>query len=276
MDYRKRKKWKVCGKSLTENLALIPTGTNRVGFVPNLSMRGEDKSTDNEETLSARLQPSKDCTLATDTPPPLPWSCGSRHRPLGHSSCKQSRTSKNKYWTSTEITRWEWKFQSQTQSQTMWGSEDSKTGGWTSTRAYKQVAKAKLDLNKTQVFSTADKEYMKGGGRPQGSKGRAQTLGRIPNGPNLIHNPLGQNTVAQHPGQKDLWSIICRLRTPQDRYENESGSIWKLTSTRFQEVLVRSNPTLYATVASVRSWCCAAVRIQPTRNLFRVALLHDS
>jgi hypothetical protein len=30
----------------------------------------------------------------------------------------------------------------------MWGSEDSKTGGWTSTRAYKQVAKAKLDLNK--------------------------------------------------------------------------------------------------------------------------------
>ena len=40
--------------------------------------------------------------------------------------------------------------QSQTQSQTKWGSEDSKTGGWTSTRAYKQVAKAKLDLNKTQ------------------------------------------------------------------------------------------------------------------------------
>jgi hypothetical protein len=29
------------------------------------------------------------------------------------------------------------------------GSEDSKTGCWTSTRAYKQVAKAKLDLNKT-------------------------------------------------------------------------------------------------------------------------------
>jgi hypothetical protein len=44
----------------------------------------------------------------------------------------------------------------------MWGSEDSKTDGWTSTRAYKQVAKAKLDLNKTQVFSTAAKEYMKG------------------------------------------------------------------------------------------------------------------
>jgi hypothetical protein len=70
--------------------------TNPVGFVPNLSMRGEDKSIDNEETLSAQLQPSKDCTLATDTPPPLPRSCGSRHRPLGHSSCKQSRTSNNK------------------------------------------------------------------------------------------------------------------------------------------------------------------------------------
>jgi hypothetical protein len=44
----------------------------------------------------------------------------------------------------------------------MWGFEDSKTDGWTSTRAYKQVAKAELDLNKTQVFSTAAKEYMKG------------------------------------------------------------------------------------------------------------------
>ena len=42
------------------------------------------------------------------------------------------------------------RFQSQTQSQMMWGSEDSKMGGWTSTRAYKQVAKAKLDLNKTR------------------------------------------------------------------------------------------------------------------------------
>jgi hypothetical protein len=82
----------------------------------------------------------------------------------------------------------------------MWGSEDSKTDGWTSTRAYKQVAKAKLDLNKTQVFSMAAKEYMKGGVRPQGSRGRAPTLGRVPNGPNLIHAPFGQNTVAQHPG----------------------------------------------------------------------------
>jgi hypothetical protein len=107
----------------------------------------------------------------------------------------------------------------------MWGSEDSKTGGWISTRAYKQVAKAKLDLNKTQVFSTVAKEYMKGGGRPQGSRGRAPTLGRVLNGPNLIHDPLGQNTVAQHPGQKDLRSIICRLPTPQDRYGHESGSI---------------------------------------------------
>jgi hypothetical protein len=107
----------------------------------------------------------------------------------------------------------------------MWGSEDSKTGGWTGTRAYKQVAKAKLDLNKTQVFSTVPKDYMKGGGRPQGSRGRAPTLGRVPNGPNLIHGPLGQITVAQHPGQKNLRSIICRLRTPQDRYGHESRSI---------------------------------------------------
>jgi len=40
-------------------------------------------------------------------------------------------------------------FQSQTQSRMKWGSKDSKTGGWTSSRAYKEVAKAKLDLNKT-------------------------------------------------------------------------------------------------------------------------------
>ena len=40
-----------------------------------------------------------------------------------------------------------------------WGSEDSKTGGWTSTRPYKQVAMAKLELNKTQVFLAAAKGY---------------------------------------------------------------------------------------------------------------------
>jgi hypothetical protein len=41
------------------------------------------------------------------------------------------------------------RFQSQTQYRTMWGSKDSKTGGWTSMHAYTQEAKAKLDLNKT-------------------------------------------------------------------------------------------------------------------------------
>jgi hypothetical protein len=60
----------------------------------------------------------------------------------------------------------------------MWSSEDSKTGGWISTRAYKQVAKAKLDLNKTQVFSTVAKEYMKMGRsttREQGSCSNPRT-----------------------------------------------------------------------------------------------------
>ena len=71
----------------------------------------------------------------------------------------------------------------------------------------------------------AAKEYMKGGGRPQGCWGRAPTLGRVPNGPNLIHGPLGQNKVAQHPGQENLRSMIRRLRTPQDRYGHESGSV---------------------------------------------------
>ena len=57
-------------------------------------------------------------------------------------------------------------FQSQTQSRMKWGSEDSKTGGWSSTRAYKQVAKANLDLNKTRVFLAAAKGYKNVGGRP--------------------------------------------------------------------------------------------------------------
>lgn len=39
--------------------------------------------------------------------------------------------------------------------------------------------------------------------RPQGCWGRATTLGRVPNGPNLIHGPLGQNKVTQHLGQKN-------------------------------------------------------------------------
>ena len=56
--------------------------------------------------------------------------------------------------------------QSQTQSQMKRGSEDSKTGGWTSTRAYKQVARAKLDLNKIRVFLAVAKGYKNVGGRP--------------------------------------------------------------------------------------------------------------
>jgi uncharacterized protein YunC (DUF1805 family) len=55
-------------------------------------------------------------------------------------------------------------------------------GGWISTRAYKQVAKAKLDLNKTQVFLVAAKGYMMCGGRPQESLGRAPILGHVPTG----------------------------------------------------------------------------------------------
>jgi hypothetical protein len=101
------------------------------------------------------------------------------------------------------------RFQSQTQYRTMWGSEDSKTGGWTSTRAYKQVAKAKLDLNKTRIFSVVAKEYMTGEDDQTGAGVTLPTLGHVPNRLNLIHGPLGQNTVAHHPRQKDHRSIIC-------------------------------------------------------------------
>src|SRR6187551_1420367 len=92
--------------------------------------------------------------------------------------------------------------QSQTQSPTKSGSVDSKTGGWTSTRAYKQVAMTKLDLNKTQSVCGGYGGIKEGGGRPGRGWGRPTTLGRAPNGPNLIHGPLAQNKVTQHRGQK--------------------------------------------------------------------------
>jgi hypothetical protein len=40
----------------------------------------------------------------------------------------------------------------QSQSLMKWGPQDWKMGGWSSIRTYKQVAKAKLDLNKTQTI----------------------------------------------------------------------------------------------------------------------------
>ena len=45
-----------------------------------------------------------------------------------------------------------------------WGSENKKTDGWISTRVYKQVAKAKLDLIKTQLCGGGcrDLKYPKG------------------------------------------------------------------------------------------------------------------
>ena len=151
----------------------------------------------------------------------LPRSCGARHRPLGHSSCKQSKNKYSKCW----ITRCRWKFQ--TQSQLRWGSEDKKTGGWSSMCAYKQVARAKLDLNKTRLFLVAAKEYMKVEGRPGGCWGRSPTLRRVPNGPNLIHGPLDQTKVTQHLWTDKLSVVIQSLRPPQNRYWLDSRSIWK-------------------------------------------------
>ena len=77
-----------------------------------------------------------------------------------------------------------------------------------SARALPQVAMAKLDLNKTRVFSMAAKGYMTRGRRPQGCWGRAPTLGRVPNGPKHDTRPIGPNKVAQHLGQIDIWSMI--------------------------------------------------------------------
>jgi hypothetical protein len=40
--------------------------------------------------------------------------------------------------------------------------------------------------------------YERGRGRPRHGEGHALTLGRAPIGPNLIHNPRGQDMVTQH------------------------------------------------------------------------------
>jgi len=114
-------------------------------------MRGCGITRLEETTFTARLQPSNGrCALATDTPPPVLQAI----EELVRTSMEQV----------LNLLDWNEVFQSQTQSRTKWGSEHSKTGGWTSTRAYKQVAKVKLDLNKIRVFLAADKGYKNMGG----------------------------------------------------------------------------------------------------------------
>jgi len=70
--------------------------------------------------------------------------------------------------------------------------------GLVNTRVYKDVAMAKLSTNKTQLFLVVAKAYMKVEERPPGCWGRAPTLGHVPNGPDLIHGPSGQNKATQH------------------------------------------------------------------------------
>ena len=73
----------------------------------------------------------------------------------------------------------------------------------------------------------AAKEYMKVERRPPGCWGRSPNLGRVPNGPNLIHGPLDQTKMTQHLCIDKLLVIIQSLRPPQidmdlipDPYEN--------------------------------------------------------
>jgi hypothetical protein len=181
----------------------------RRGLCPIFSMRGVHILIDNEETLLARLQPSRAAPLQ------LIHLLHCRDRvgrvtasraPVQQAIEELARTSIEQV---LKLLDGNDRFQSQTQYRTMWGSKDSKTGGWTNTCAYKQVAKANLDLNKTRMFTVAAKEYRTGGGRPHRCWGRSPTLGHVPNRLNLIHGPLGQNTIVQHLGQKDLRSMIC-------------------------------------------------------------------
>ena len=84
-------------------------------------------------------------------------------------------------------------------------------GGWSSTRAYKQVARAKLDLNKNPLFFVVAKGYMKVEGQPLGCWGHAPTLQRVHNGPDLIHGPLGQTKATQHHWIENLSVVIWSL-----------------------------------------------------------------
>ena len=84
---------------------------------------------------------------------------------------------------------------------------------------------AKLSTNKTQLFLVAAKGYMKVEGHPPGCWGCAPTLGRVPNGPDLIHDPLDQTKATQHLWTKNLSVVIWSLRTPQNRYGLDSKSM---------------------------------------------------
>jgi hypothetical protein len=67
--------------------------------------------------------------------------------------------------------------------------------------------------------------YKYGEGRPKMCWSRAPTLGRVRIGLNVIHGPLGQNKVSQHPGQKEVRVTKIRLQPTQNRYGYEPGSV---------------------------------------------------
>ena len=106
-----------------------------------------------------------------------------------------------------------------------WGSESSRTDGLVDTCVYKEVAMAKLQQNKTQLFLVVAKGYMKVEGRPPGCWGRVPTLGRVPNGPDLIHGPLDQTKATQHLWTENLPVVIRSLQPPQNRYGFDSRSM---------------------------------------------------
>jgi hypothetical protein len=119
------------------------------GLCPIFSMRGVHISIDNEETLLARLQPSRAAPLQLIHLLHYRDRVGrvtASRAPVQQAIEELARTSIEQV---LKLLDGNDRFQSQTQYRTMWGSKDSKTGGWTSMHAYTQEAKAKLDLNKT-------------------------------------------------------------------------------------------------------------------------------
>jgi hypothetical protein len=57
--------------------------------------------------------------------------------------------------------------------------------------------------------------YKYGEGRPKTCWSHAPTLGRVRIGLNVIHGPLGQNKVSQHPGQEEVRVTKRRLQPTQ-------------------------------------------------------------
>jgi hypothetical protein len=131
---------------------------NPEGFVVDLSMRSVRNSIWGWIWRSWPDYSLPSCALATDTPPPttvvILWSMinqTTRVIPASNRVTKQEQVEQ-----ATQLQIWRWKTNLNSQS---WGSESNRTDGLVNTHVYKEVAMAKLDLNKTQSVCGGSNPY---------------------------------------------------------------------------------------------------------------------